>query len=389
MYRGDAQGDGHPPAAQLSRSEAPRLTLRWQHSLGAAVDGAPAVSGGVVVAGSANGKLAAYRLETGARLWEDDGLGPIMGSAAIVGQQVLIGTLTGRVYAVSIRDGSIRWTWRAPRATAAIWSSPTPYRSLLLIGVASQYGDTPLEVGRLVALDQASGRQLWSYCTQPNCQPGGGIWSSPMVDSQGRAFVGLGNPNDGVLAMDATTGRRLWETDFHPDLGRDLDVGASPVILRTEGRERIAVGSVAGDFKLLDAEKGTVVWSRQLDAGSAVHGLIGSPASDGTSLYVPSASSPLGVLALDPADGRTVWQRQTQEAVYSSIAVARGVLMVGTGEVFGNAVVGHLLAISTGDGGVLWCFTAGGPVLGSPAIVGSRVLVGDARGELRAFAPSG
>ena len=292
MYRGDALGDGHPPAALLSPSETPRLTLRWQRNLGAPVDGTPAVSGGVVVAGSANGKLGAYTLDNGARVWEDTGLGTIEGSAAIVGEQVLIGTLTGQVYAISLRDGSIQWTWRAPQS-AAIWSSPVPYRNMVLVGTASQYGDIPLEPGRLVALDRASGRQLWSYCTEPQCQPGGGIWSSPMIDNQGRAFVGLGNPNDGVLAVQAATGRRLWETAFHPDLGRDLDVGASAVVLHGEGRERIAIGSVAGDFKMLDAENGAVIWSRQLDAGSAVHGLIGSPAYDGTSLYIPPASTPV------------------------------------------------------------------------------------------------
>ena len=136
MYRGDALGDGHPSAAQLSRSEAPRLALGWQRNLGAAIDGAPAV-GGVVVVGSAGGKLAAYMLETGSTVWEDNGLGAIMGSAAIVGQQVLVATLTGRVYAIGLGDGRTRWTWRAPDATAAIWSSPTPYRNLILIGIAA------------------------------------------------------------------------------------------------------------------------------------------------------------------------------------------------------------------------------------------------------------
>ena len=104
MYRGDALGDGHPPAARLSRGEAPHLTLRWHRNLRAAVDGTPAISGGVVVVGSESGKLAAYRLETGATVWEDNGLGQIMGSAAIVRQQVLVGTLTGRVDALGLRS---------------------------------------------------------------------------------------------------------------------------------------------------------------------------------------------------------------------------------------------------------------------------------------------
>lgn len=70
------------------------------------VDGTPAIYGGVVVVGSESGKLAAYRLETGATVWEDNGLGQITGSAAIVRQQVLVGTLTGRVFALGLRSNA-------------------------------------------------------------------------------------------------------------------------------------------------------------------------------------------------------------------------------------------------------------------------------------------
>ncbi len=158
---------------------------------------------------------------------------------------------------------------------------------------------------------------------------------------------------------------------------------------RLGGRpERVAVGSTAGDFKLLDAETGAVVWSKDLDAEVAVHGLIGSPASDGSRLYVPSASPPLGLLAVG-LDGRVVWRRPTQQAVYTSPALGNGVAVIGAGEVFGDQKAGEVLALSTADGRVLWSYEIRAAVLGSPILAGSRVVIGHTSGELRAFVPSG
>jgi hypothetical protein len=87
---------------------------------------------------------------------------------------------------------------------------------------------------------------------------------------------------------------------------------------------------------LLDAAGGRPIWSRTIVNGSAVHGLVGSPAHDGTRLYVPSASPPDGTFALSPADGHVLWQTAAAEPVYSSPAVGTGVVAVGTGAVFGS-----------------------------------------------------
>jgi len=208
------------------------------------------------------------------------------------------------------------------------------------------------------------------------------------VDSDGRAFVGTGNPEDGVLAFEALTGRRLWRVSFYSDAGRDLDVGESPVLLQVGGREAVAVGAVAGVFKLLDAAKGTVIWSRDLVDGSAVHGLIASPAYDGSSIYVPSASPPTGIFALVPGDGAVRWQRGIDQPFYSSPAAGNGVLVFGTGAVFGDVHVGSIVALSSLDGGVLWTYDVHSAVFSAPAIAGTMVVIGDSNGDLFAFRPS-
>ncbi len=388
MYRGDLQRDGHPATATLDATAAARLKLVWRAGAGAAVDGSPAVSNGLVVVGSQGGRIAAYRSTSGAMSWEVSGLGPFSGSPTIAADRVVAGSLNGHVYAFDLSHGTQLWDWHAPGIQPAIWSSPVVYGRLALIGIASQSGDTPLEVGRIVALDLASGRQVWDLCVRDSCALGGGIWSTPAVDGAGRAFVGTGNPEDGVLAFDALTGRRLWRVGFYSDAGLDLDVGASPVLLQVGGREAVAVGSVAGVFKLLDAANGTVIWSRDLVQGSAVHGLIASPAYDGSSLYVPSASPPTGMFALAPGDGAIRWHQGTDQPVYSAPAAANGVVVFGTGDVFGDVHTGSIVALSSRDGRVLWVYDARSSVFSSPAIAGTMVVVGDSNGDVFAFRPS-
>jgi outer membrane protein assembly factor BamB len=387
MYRGDLARNGHPPAATLDAAGAARLQLAWRAHLAGGIDGSPVVSSGTVVAGSENGELAVFDEKGGVQLWTRTGLGPISGSPAIVGNRVFVATLTGHVRAFDLESGRDVWDWKAEGQQPALWSSPTIYNGLLLIGVGSQAGDIPLEPGRIVALDVGTGGERWSVCAIAGCQPGGGIWSTPSIDSAGHAFVGVGNPVDGVMAFDAHAGARLWETSFYLDAARDLDVGASPVLVDAGGREALVVGSVAGTLKMLDARDGSVIWSVDLVEGSAVHGLIATAAYDGVNLYVPSASPPTGLFARK-LDGSDVWTLRTFQPVYSAPSVGNGVVLFGTGAVFGDLTVGLILALSGSDGRVLWSYDAKSAVRSSPIIVGSLVLVGDAAGDLFAFEPS-
>jgi outer membrane protein assembly factor BamB len=387
MYRGDLARDGHPLAATLDETEALHLRLAWSEDLGGAVDGSPAVSAGLVVAGSANGALAAFNATSGSEVWKKSGLGPITGSPTIAAGRVFVGSLDGHVRAFNLAEGRDIWDWKAPGDQPAIWSSPTFDGGRVLVGIGSQVGDQPLEVGRMVALDGATGRELWTLCTMPGCSAGGGVWSTAAIDQSGRGFVGVGNPVDGVVAFGASSGVRLWQLSFYADQSRDLDVGASPSIVSFGGREALAIGSTGGVFKLVDAATGTVIWTRDLVNGSAVHGLIASPAYDGTSIFIGSASPPTGMFALRPG-GVTAWMHGTALPVYSSPAAARGVLVFGTGAVFGDLATGSVEALSTADGHALWTYATHSAVRGSPAIAGSTVFAGDYGGELMAFRPS-
>lgn len=387
-YRGDAARDGHPAVATLDPAAARRLTLAWRAHLSGAVDGTPAVASGLVVAGSMGGELAAFDVATGREKWKVGGLGPISASPAVDGGNVLVASLDGHVRAFDLENGRRIWDWKAPGDHSAIWSSPAVTGQVVVIGSGSPYGDTPFEPGRLSGVDLASGRELWTTCTRPACTAGGGVWSTASFDPAGTGYVGVGNPNDGARAFDPMTGHVVWEVSLYADDGRDLDVGASPVVLTLGGQEAIAVASVSGLLAVIDARDGTILWKRQVVQGSEVHGLLATPAYDGSRLYAVSAGAPDGVFAFN-ADGSSVWKVSTDLPVYSAPVVAHGVLVFGMGNVFGDVAHGSLTVLSTAGGQRLWSFDAHSAVRSSPAVIGDTVVAGDVAGDVLVFTPAG
>ncbi len=385
MFRGDLSRDGNAPGATLTRDQVKHHKLKWSHTLNGAVDGTPVVVNGLVYAASFGGRLDAFHLDDGAQVWSDDGLGAISGTPAISGHTLVVGTLTGHVLALDATNGKKLWDWAAPGSRPAIWSSPAIHRRTVIVGVASPYGDTPLQAGRIVALDLATGAVRWNLCLRGNCAPGSGVWSSAAIDNAGHGFVGVGNPDDAVVSFDVGSGQRLWTQSITPDQRRDLDVGATPVVFQIGAREVVAVGSDGGVFALLNVGDGKVIWARQLVSGSAVHGLIASPAYDGKALYVASASPPTDVFALDPLTGATKWHRGLGKPIYSAPAVGNGVVVFGAGDQAGGK--GGVYALSTDDGSLLFGYDDTYAVLSGPSIAGSNVVVGDAGGNVMAFGP--
>lgn len=387
MFRGDLARDGHlTNARSLTQDKVGRLGLLWSSRTDGAVDGTPVVARGMVIVGSAAGTLTALDATTGRPAWSVRGLGAISSSPAVFGDHVITSSLTGNVYAFGIAKGDVVWKWTGP-ANAALWASPAIYKDVLIIGVGSPYGDTPFVPGRVYGLNVGTGHELWSFCVQSSCEPGGGVWSTPAIDPAGTAFVGVGNPVDGVLAFDALTGTRKWTSSLYPDQNRDFDAGASPVIFALDGREAVAQATVEGTFAVLDATTGKVLWSRELVAGSAVHGLIASPAYDGKSFFVGSASPPTGMFALEPTHGATRWRRDSPQPVYSAPVTGSGVVIFGTGAVFGDLSSGSILALSSGDGHVIWSYDTHSAVRSGPALAGALLVVGDYAGDVMAFRP--
>lgn len=71
--------------------------------------------------------------------------------------------------------------------------------------------------------------------------------------------------------------------------------------------------------------------------------------------------------------------------VYGSPAVGTGVVVFGTGSVFGGRSAGELIALDTEDGHAVFRRSVGSAINSSPSLAGGYVFVGDSAGRVLAF----
>ena len=138
---------------------------------------------------------------------------------------------------------------------------------------------------------------------------------------------------------------------------------------------------------MLDRDTGEVIWSRAVSPGSAlIGGMLNNGAFDGEHLLVagnngkstgPGSEPSTGsfgpnttsvLMALNPTDGTTVWERQLGSWVWAPITVAGGIGFVG--------VDTQMQAFDVATGEKLFTFDSGGTIASAPTIAGGRVVFG-------------
>jgi polyvinyl alcohol dehydrogenase (cytochrome) len=212
---------------------------------------------------------------------------------------------------------------------------------------------------------------------------------------RGLLYVGTGNTSseptaplaDALVALDLQSGVVKWSKQFTAQdvfpkgnpTGKDVDVGASPNLWRSDGRDLVGVGDKGGVYYALDRDTGEVVWKTSLTPGSAFGGVIGSAAFVDGKLVMSSnvgdakTNAPTNVskvFALDPATGTIEWTSQPFDGkVFAPVSAVPGVAFVGTDS-------GTMAALDTGSGQKLWTFTAPNKTGCGPSIVDGRVLWG-------------
>ena len=417
---GEANGDrwsvyGHdlsntrlnPDETKVNRKSVGRLTQTWSKDGLIGVSGTPTVSGGRAYFGDWQGNAWAVDAKTGADIWStkigSGGFGFVVGAPAISGDAVYIST-AGTLYRLDRDTGEIQWqTVVNEHELAQINASPVVVDGLVLQGVASAEVAIPRSEytfrGSIGAYDAKTGKEKWRFYTTPNDTTSGagvGIWSTPAVDrKRGMLYVGSGNNYDApagpladsILAIDYKTGKLKWSKQFtYPDVfsagnpgGKDADVGASPNLWTSKGREFVGAGDKGGVYHALDRDTGKVVWETTLTPGSVFGGEIGSAALvDGKLVAVSNVGNPqtnfptnvAKVFGLDPATGKIRWEAEEFPGrIFAPVGAVRGVAFVGTD-------TGVLAALDTRSGKKLWTTNAPDKTGCGPSIVDGRVLWG-------------
>ena len=377
LLHGNLQRDGG-----ASTSGGGHLTLSWTYCTGAAVSSSPIVHAGVVYIGSTDSTLTALNVRTGKMLWNIQTDAALYSTPVIQDGLLYICSLDGTLYAVDAQTGYTHWRTHVPTEGAKNWSSPIVADGLLFVGVASTLQEKPKIPGQVLAFDIHTGKLRWQTFVQSGRAPGAGVWSSPAVDAaQHIVYVGTGDPDDGVLALNMQDGstRWHWRSTLH-DVS-DTDIGSGPMLYTDrQGREHVVVGGKDGQVYSLDASNGQVVWKTQV--GEHIYS---SPAFANGTIYAVAVQGQGAISqALDADSGAIRWRHTIPTIVYASPAISGQYLFVAIGNGFGPGDGGvQVLNASTGQ--LVQYADLHSTVSSSPAALSSWLFVGSSDGRLNAF----
>jgi outer membrane protein assembly factor BamB len=190
LYVGDWDGN-------VSAFDPKTGTLRWRFRTGGPVKGSIALSGPNVIAGSYDGHVYALNARTGQEVWRGSAqprfaslsLGTFYSTPAVAYGRVYIGNTDGKVYSFGAKTGELRWS----HSTGGyVYSSPGVWHEKVYAGSYD---------GTFFALDAATGEPVWTF------KAAGPISGAPTIIN---GIVYFACFRSRTYALDATTGKEIW-----------------------------------------------------------------------------------------------------------------------------------------------------------------------------------
>jgi len=395
------------------------LHLVWSRTLSGPVASAPSVARGKVYIGDWGGNEWALDAADGEVIasidlgqTKNDLCNPailgVTSSANIVDNIAYVAGGDDAFYALNADDLSIIWRKslgdNSPTGGYYGWCSPAVAGGKVIQGIASNC-DNPFPRGGLVALDPATGVELKSGYFVPEDKVGGGVWTSPAVDTQrGQIFVTTGSAHsfdDGDsfsmvrLNLDTFEIEDRWKLPNDTGAYWDGDWGSSPTLFSdAKGRALVGAGQKDGGYYAFDRDNLAAgpVWVAPIAVGGEVpqqgQGTLSTAAFDGKRIYVgggiprdtmdPNVFG--AVSALDPATGKILWQHTFSGPVVGPVSFANGVVFAAGGKT--------VAALDAATGALLWSYEMKAWGFGGVAIARGRIYVGDLYGNIYAFGVS-
>lgn len=315
----------------------------------------PVVAGGRVFAASSSGNVLAVDAGSGNVVWRvalDQAL-----SAGVGSDGATVAVINRENQLIALRDGREVWRVRLP---ARSFTAPLVAGQRVFV----------LGADRSVSgFDAANGARLWNQ-TRPGdplvlSQPGAltAVGDTLVAGLAGR-LAGL-NPDNGAVRWEVpvATGRGTNEVERLVDiLGPASRIGAS-----------VCVRAYSAAVGCVDAERGSVVWTRQTSGLTGVHG-------DDRQLYGSDGEGRLQ--AFNRASGQPAWtvERLKYRKLSAPLALGR---VVAFGD---NSGLVHL--VSREDGSEMTRLTTdGSPIVVAPVLAGDALVVQTRNGGLYAWRP--
>lgn len=335
MFRGNVQQTGYTPA-----NITPPLRVVWSRNIGA-TESTPAIVNGIVYCAG----------------------------------------LTGKVTAMNLSNGKVRWIFKSPSSFGA---SPTIYKGIVYIGD---------EGGVFYAIRAADGKELWRFRT------GDKIMSCAVPAGGGRILFGSYDMH--LYCLQSGLGKKRWSFKTQAQVHATASVvGNQAVISGCDGKIRFlslqngnqtAVVPFGGNIAASPAYSnghfylgGLNAIYASIDVKSHAYSWKMQEHEDGAACYASAAATKDGVVfgsrsnkvfRVNPANGKPVWSYRCQGQINASPVINNKIVWVASDD-------GILTALDYPTGRMIWQFRAGGSLKGSPAIVNNRLVIGSSDGML-------
>ncbi|MBL8275462.1 MAG: outer membrane protein assembly factor BamB [Pelomonas sp.] len=317
----------------------------------------PAARDGMFFVAGTDGTVRALVAENGREVWRADAGGEVSAGVGTDGRFTSVVTRANEVVVFDAK-GAVQWRKRVP---SAVVSPPLVAGERVFV----------MTVDRVVhAFDALDGRRLWVYQKAGDpltlAQPGVlAPFRNTLLTGQGPRLAAL-EPTQGSLAWDVALATPRGTNEVE----RLADLVGPPVRQGSRYCARAFQSAVA----CVDAERGALLWTRNVGGSRAL------------------AGDAERVIGADANDRITAWRADNGDVLWTNEKFMHrglsGMLAVGPVVVFGDLDgYVHFLSTTTGDT-QLRLVTDGTPVVTTPVVSGTTVLVVTRDGGLFAFRPN-
>jgi outer membrane protein assembly factor BamB len=253
-------------------------------------------------------------------------------------------------------------TSTAPNTNATKWfydakteidSAPAVANGRVIVGVSN---------GNVLAVNSTTGEKLWSYDTYAGSNS---IWSSPAIDS-GKVYIGTRDFN--LYCLNESTGALLWK------YSTGKEINSSPLV----SNGKVFFGSMDGKLYCINANDGSLIWNFTTTGDGWNIGIHSSPAILDDVVFVGSLYG-AKLYAINVSTGAKIWDFQVNGNIFSSPSVYEG-------KVFFNADNAGVYCLDAITGALVWSTSdAISFVYSSVAVANGRVFIGDSYNKFYCF----
>lgn len=218
----------------------------WEAETEKPISGGIAVDAGMVLFGTADGEVVALDAETGGELWTAAVRSEVLSAPRGNGRVVVAHSYDGRVHGLNAENGKMLWEYESqmPKLTLRGSASPVLVRDVAIVGLAN---------GKLVALSIDSGSVRWEHRVtiaqgRSEIDRIVDIDGTPLLDGQALYAVSY---RGRLVALNLQNGRPAWQKD------------ASSYVSVAEGFSNVYVAEANGNVVAYSAGDGALQWQNE------------------------------------------------------------------------------------------------------------------------------